>query len=243
MLTERAKSLIEPVTRAVAEMERVFAPVERFDPRTSRRVFRVAASDNLVLYVMPKLAAVLAHRAPWIDVRVTALPSDLAAALGRGDIDLKLGRAHPIPTSLEGKTLSREAFACVVRRGHPAHAKPTIAEYAALDHLMIAPTAAAGAEPRGAVDTILHERGLERRVRMTLPHFVVAPFVVASSDLALTAPARLIAPFQRSLALRRLTLPFALPSYELAQVWAVRSRDDAGHRWRRETIAGLFGSR
>jgi DNA-binding transcriptional LysR family regulator len=240
VLTERAKSLVEPVTDAVARLERVFGKVEPFDPATSRRVFRIAATDNLELYVLPKLAAILQKGAPCIDVRVCALPADWVTSLQRGDIDLKLGRQYAVPEALESQDLSYERFGCVVRSGHPARSKPTLHQYLALDHLLVAPTAPPGTEPSGVVDAALAKHGAQRRLRMTVPHFLVAPFVVASSDLALTAPARLLAPFIKLLRLRRLELPLKLGGYKLSQVWAARSRDDDGHQWLRASIAGLF---
>jgi hypothetical protein len=78
---------------------------------------------------------------------------------------------------------------------------------------------------------------------MTVPHFLVAPFVVAGSDLALTAPARLLTSFVKLLGLRRLELPIKLAGYTLTQVWAARARDDAGLRWLRHVIARTLGAR
>jgi len=221
----------------------VFAPPAAFDPETSRRTFRIAATDNLELYVLPRLAGILGARAPGIDVRVSALAGDWVGALQRGEIDLKLGRSYALPKALESEDLGDDAFACVVRRGHPARARPTLRAWAGFDHLVIAPTAAPGQEPSGAIDAALAERGLRRRVAMTVPHFLVAPFVVARSDLVLTAPARLVAPFLRSLALRRIALPLPLAGYRLGQVWAARSGRDPGHRWLRATIVTCFAPR
>jgi DNA-binding transcriptional LysR family regulator len=240
VLTERAKSLVEPVADAVTQLERVFTRTEPFNPKTSRRVFRIAATDNLELYVLPQLAATLQRSAPGIDVRVSALPSDWVVALQRGDIDLKLGRKYALPDTLASQDLSDEQFGCVVRRGHPARSKPSLEEYAALEHLVVAPSAGPAAEPSGHVDTILAKQGRRRRIRMSVPHFLVAPFIVASSTLALTAPARLLAPFIKSLGLRRLELPLKLPGYKLSQVWAARSNDDAAHQWLRGAIGGLL---
>ena len=237
VLTERARSLIEPTTAAVDRLERVFTRPERFDPATSRRVFRIAATDNLALYVLPALAATLQRSAPGIDVRVCALPEDWPTALLRGDIHLKLGRRSPVPEPLESQDLSVEPFGCVVRHGHPVRSRPTLAGYAALDHLLIAPTASVDVEPTGIVDAALARRGLTRRIAMSVPHFLVAPFIVAQSNLVLTAPERLLTPFVDSLRLRRLTLPLKLASYRLSQVWAGHSRDDEGHRWLRATVA------
>jgi DNA-binding transcriptional LysR family regulator len=237
VLTERAKALVEPVAEAVARLERVFARAEPFDPRISRRTFRIAATDNVELYVLPHLAATLQKSAPGIEVRVCALPENWVMALQRGDIDLKLGRKYPVPDALESQELSQEQFACAVRRGHPVRPKPSLREYAGLDHLLITPTAPPTAEPSGYIDDLLAKQGLRRRIVLTVPHFLVAPFIVANSDLVLTAPVRLLDPFVKLLRLRRLELPLKLAGYKLSQVWAARSRDDEAHRWLRSTIA------
>jgi DNA-binding transcriptional LysR family regulator len=239
VLTERAKRLIQPTTDAVAQLERVFTRGEPFDPRTSKRVFWIAATDNVELYLLPRLAARVQKTAPGIDLRVCSLPDAWIPQLERGDIDLKLGRKYALPAGLESQDLSDERFACVVRKGHRARKRLSVAQFAALDHLSIEPTATAAAEPFNQIDDRLRALGLRRRIRLTVPHFLVAPFVVASSDLVLTAPVRLLAPFVRRLALRELQLPLELRGYKLSQVWARRSHDDAAHRWLRAEIADI----
>jgi DNA-binding transcriptional LysR family regulator len=173
---------------------------------------------------------------------VSALAPDWPAALQRGEIDLKLGRKYPVSGPLESQELSEEQFACVVRRAHPAPARPNIDEYAALDHVVVTPAPVTGAEPAGHIDAVLAREGRRRRIVMTVPHFLVAPFVAASSDLALTAPARLLAPFITALHLRQLKLPIKLAGYRLSQVWAARSREDQGHRWLRTVVARALAS-
>jgi DNA-binding transcriptional LysR family regulator len=239
-LTDRAKHLVVPVMNAVAQLDRVFARLERFDPRTSQRSFRIAATDNLELYVLPGLSARLQQTAPNIDLRVSALSPDWTNALQRGDIDLKLGRKYATTGLLRSQDLTQESFACVARRGHPISKKPSLEEFAAWAHLLVSPTAPPAADPGGVVDVALARHGLRRRVAMTVPHFLVAPFVVASSDLLLTAPARSLAPFVKSLSLRRIELPIKVPSYRLSQVWATRMDEDDAHRWLRGEISRLL---
>jgi DNA-binding transcriptional LysR family regulator len=237
VLTERGKALVEPVAEAVARLERVFGRAEPFSPRTSRRTFRIASTDNVELYVLPRLAAVLQKSAPGVELRVCALPENWAMALQRGDIDLKLGRKYSVPGALESQDLSQEQFGCVVRHGHPAPTRPSLREYAEFDHLLVSPTAAPTADPLGYIDAALAKQGLRRRVVITVPHFLVAPFIVANSDLVLTAPLRLLEYFVKLLRLRRLEIPLKLGGYELSQVWAARSSDDEAHRWLRGAIA------
>jgi DNA-binding transcriptional LysR family regulator len=243
VLTGRAKTLLAPVTEAIACLERVFDPVEHFDPETSRRVFRIAASDNLELYLLPRLAGVLSSTAPGIELRVCPQSDGWMHALQRGDLDLELGCGPNLPSGLESQDLGDEPFACVVRHGHAAPAKPSLQAYAALDHMVVAPTGSASAEPCAEMNRALAKYGLRRRVKMTIPHFMVAPFVVASSELALEAPARLLDPFIKTLRLRRLELPAPLASNKLWQAWVARVHDDPAHRWLRANIARLFAER
>lgn len=240
VLTERARALVAPVSSAIAQLEGVFDNPPPFDPATSERTFRIAATDNLELYVLPRLAGVLAAQAPRIDLRITALPPDWARALQHGDIDLKLGRKSAVDASLESADLSEEQLASVVRGGHPVSARPTLAAFAALDHLVVTPSALPSMPAVGVIDAVLARHHLARRIAMTVPHFLVAPFVIAASEMVLTAPSRLVDPFMGVLGLRRLVLPVKLASYTLSQVWPRRCEDDPGHRWLRARIADVF---
>jgi DNA-binding transcriptional LysR family regulator len=242
VLTDRGKSLMEPVEEALAHLELVFERKETFEPKTSRRRFRIAATDNVELYVLPDLSTALREAAPGIDLRVFALPADWPTALERGDIDLKLGRKSTLPEALESQDILRERFACVVRAGHSVRGRPSVEEYAALDHLLVAPTALPGTEPTGLVDAHLAKRGLRRRVAMTVPHFLVAPFIIARSDLALTGPARLLSRFADQLGLRYVELPIELGGYVLTQVWAARASNDEAHRFVRSLLLRSAGA-
>ena len=235
-LTERAQALTPQVEAAVAQLERVFAPAEPFAPKTTTRQFNLAATDNLELYLMPKLAQVLAREAPSLTVRVHHLPSTWQEELSNGTFDLKLGRKYPIPARFYSEDLAVEEFTCVVRRSHPdIRQRLTIEHYARLSHIVVSPSGA-GQSP---VDELLAQLGLQRHIAMTVPHFLVAPFIVAQSDFVLTAPARLIAPLAKTLQLRTFRPPLALPSYTLSQTWAERTLADPGHRWLRRLISRL----
>jgi len=244
ILTERGRALIEPVRLAVAHVERVFAPVSGFDPSTSDRTFRIVATDNVEVFLLPRLMALLSTQAPRIDVRVHHLPFDWMRALTNGEVDLKLGRQYRIPESFRSEELFEEQFTCVVRHGHPLRSKrPTVRQFAELSHLDIVPTGSAAMETRGFVDEILAQQGLQRRVALTIPHFLVAPHVVASSNLALVVSKRVIRPYVKPLRLKELPLPLRLSGYRLTQVWAQRSDDDDGHRWLRSVLTKIARDR
>jgi DNA-binding transcriptional LysR family regulator len=238
VLTERARSLVEPVRLAIAHLDRVFTPQVAFDPSTSEREFRLVATDNIELYLLPRLMRLVAREAPRITLHVHHLPVDWMKGLTSGAADLKLGRKYPLPPAFQSEDLFEERFTCVVRRNHPLRSsRPTLAQFAALNFLDVVPSSSAGMDVRGFVDDVLAQQGLERRVALKVSHFLVAPHVVASSDLALIASERVIAPFVKPLGLRALRIPLTVAGYRLTQVWLTKSDDDAGHRWLRRAIA------
>lgn len=234
VLTELARSLIQPTDEAFIGLERVFLHRERFDPATSERVFKLATTDNIEFYLLPKLLGILAKEAPGIRLHVQPLSPDWIGQLQSGEVDLKLGRKYRLQPGLHSQDLLTERFTCVVAHEHPAAPRRlTLDEYAALRHLDIEPNPGAPAK----LDAQLARHGLTRRVALVIPHFMVAPFIVVASDLALTASERLLTPFISTLPLRALTLPVKLDSYTLTQVWAERAQADTGHRWLRDAVA------
>lgn len=239
-LTPKAKALLDPVALAVEHITRVFEPPPPFVAATSRRTFRIAATDNLALYVLPRLTKILAKEAPQIDIRFFHLSKDWQAALTRDEFDLKLGRKYLVGPPLQSEDLFRDHLVCVVREGNPVEGPLTLRRYAALSHILVAPQET----ERGFMDALLARHGLERRVALTVPHFLVALFAVAASNHALTIPARLVEIAATPLRLRTLTLPSRPPEYVLSQTWSARSADDAGHQWLRRTIRrAVQGSR
>src|SRR5262245_42134342 len=72
------------------------------------------------------------------------------------------------------------------------------------------PTAFTTLDSRGFVDEMLPQQGVQRRVALTVSHFLVAPHVIASSDLALVVSERVIEPYIKPLRLREMRLPLPL---------------------------------
>ncbi|WP_437668824.1 LysR family transcriptional regulator [Sorangium sp. So ce131] len=232
-LSARAVDLAPKAAEAVARLEQVFKPVERFDARSSRRTFRLAATDNLELLVLPPLARILAAEAPHINLRCRNIPADFDELLRRGELDAKLGRGGPVPDGCRSTLLAAEEIVCVMRRGHPASRKTlTAARYAACEHLMVSPHG----EDQSAIDHDLAERGLRRRVTLTVSHFLVAPFIVSGSDLLLTVSARVAEALARKLDLVVRPCPVGTKRYTLTLVWPGRAEDDDGHRWLRAAL-------
>lgn len=207
--TPRAQELLSRIGPALAQVEAALAEGRRFEPAGAQRLVRIYANDLAQLSLVAPLAARLRLRAPGVRLAVGAYRDALAQALAEGEVDLVLGMRRDLPT-LRQRSLVRDRFLCVVRRGHPCLSEPwTLAAYAALEHVMVA----FRAEARGSMDRLLTEAGLTRTVVLSVSSTLAALAAVASSDCVLTVASRAAAPFLGALSLVALTPPVEPPTF------------------------------
>ena len=88
----------------------------------------------------------------------------------------------------------------------------------------------------GLIDRILEETGRKRRVVLSLPDWLTAPFVVARSDLIATVPEGVVRAANVALGLQVLRCPVDIPRMSMSVVWHARTHDSAPHRWFREVL-------
>ncbi len=230
--TPRALALAEPVERAIRGLEGTFLARPSFEPGTARRRFVIAASDYAEIILLPGLLSRLAADAPGIDLVVRSIEGDAEDELRRGEIDLALS-LHRDGAALRSTRLFDDDFVCMMREGHPlAQGELDVARFVAARHALIAPRG----RPGGPVDQALAELGLARRVALSVPHFLVAPHVVARTDLVLTIARRIAETFAGILPLAIVESPLALPTFTIGMQWGERNDADPGHAWLRERL-------
>ncbi len=239
--TPRALALAPLVHRALDGIAGALRHPEAFDPTTARRSFLIGAGDYAELVLLPALVSRLAATAPGIDLFVRTVPDELATALARGDLDVVIAPARPRDASGPGmyqRHLFDEQFVCALRRDHPAaRRRLTLDRYCALDHLLIAPRGTAG----GFVDDALAALDRQRRVVLAVPHFLIVPHVIATTDLIVTLASRIATAFAGSHRLATLRPPpeLALTGFAIHLLWHERSHGDDAQRWFRDQIAAV----
>ena len=237
--TALALALVDPVRQLLQEMERLLASPQAFDPAVSQRRFSIAATDYMELLLLPELSRLIERAAPSVDVHVKRTDSAFPLTqLENGSLDLVLGFASVLepPAHLHCDHLFMDSMACIVRAHHPKiHHAPDLNDYLAAEHLLISRT---GSQV-GVIDAKLAEMGLERRIKLIVPHFLSAPLILAQTDMILSLPYRLAAEFQKLVALQILPVPLALPSYDLAMIWHPLWEKDPAHSWLREHITAI----
>lgn len=248
--TPRALALEVPLRRSLDGLGRALDGPMRFDPKTARRTFRLAAPDAFDLFALPRLLQALSATAPGLDVVVGALPSHgLQSVLETGELDAAIvvnttGRTRPEDEreGLVQRVLLRDQFVCLLRDGHPALDKTlTMARYAKLSHVVVSPAGRGSS----AIDLALAKHKLSRRIRARVPAFGTALSIAAQTDLAVSAPSAIAAGLPPSLPLRARPLPLKLARHAVRLVWHTRFSADPGHRFLREQLLAVgrsFGS-
>jgi DNA-binding transcriptional LysR family regulator len=235
--TPRAEALALPIRRALEEVRTALRASNRFDPKTARLFVRVGTSDYGELILLPRIVRRLERDAPGIDLRVAQYVESGPGLLAGGTLDLVVAPIRPGDEApgMFGVKLFDERFVCIVRRGHPlAKKKLTLARFAAASHALIAP----GGKGGSFVDESLARLGMSRHVTVTVPHFLVAPHLVAESDLILTVAERVANLLAAPLGLVVLTPPpeLRLEGFTISALWHERTHADPAHVW----VRGLF---
>jgi DNA-binding transcriptional LysR family regulator len=242
--TARALELAAPISQVLAGARSVLATAAPFDPRTSTREFTLGAPDGASSLFLPPLLERLQREAPGVNVRLRQL---LPPEAGRADssawepvfalldgrvIDLAIAPFGQVPPRFATQDLREEDFAIVSRRGHPFARSPGLREYCAASHLVVSLTG----DPRGFVDQALADRGLSRRVALTVPGFFMALAVVAETDLLAAVPRTFACAHARRAGLAVSEPPLPLRRFQVRVVVPAGALGDPGLAWLRSTL-------
>ena len=238
--TPRALEIAEPVRQALALLSRAVTETESFDPLTFKGTFRVAMMDHSAFVFVPQIVKRLSVLAPNATLEALPWRGDDASYRGlqAGDIDVSIsvGDFAHAPAGMYRRKLFADRFVCLVRKGHPiVNDKLDEKTYLTLSHVLVSPRG----ERRGIVDEALASRGLSRNIAAVVPHFMVVPFLIASSDLIVTISEYVARPLGSVLPLQFFDPPVEFSSGSWFQLWHERTHYDPAQRWFREQVLAI----
>jgi len=232
--TSVARRIAPALTDALLAVQGVLDEARRFDPAVDRRLFRVHMSDLGEMVFVPPMMRALRESAPGISLETRQIePAALPEALESGVVDLAIGHLPGLIGSFAHEHLFREEYVTMRRPPDPRATKQ--ARRAPPDYIAITshpPTLA-----------ILRESGLIDRVKLSIPHFMVVPAILAEVDYAVIVP-RTVARAFRRYGLNRITpLPIRERHFDVDLFWTRRQTTEPGHRWLRTLMIDLFRQR
>ena len=240
--TPRAEEIAEGLEELLPSLSTALNPPGDFDPEESEVLFKVASEDLIQHHFTAPLVQAIEQRASGAQLVIAPLPSqkDLSERLSH-DLDVAL-TTEPLETSsnIHNSFIASEPLSCVIRANHPnigSKSDLSIKDYGLLRHVLVSPSGQAS----DVVDTKLDDRGMRRRISLTLPNLLSVGDVISSSNLVATLPTR----FAQGLVAQRDDLAIIAPPSEISDasiymVWHERLNNDPSQVWLRSLISGLF---
>lgn len=235
--TPVAVALAHQIQPALQQIDQALMQEVTFEPAQSDRVFAVGMSDYTAFLLLPRLLQAIAAEAPKIAVQVRSGEREkLLKLLDTGEVDVLCGVFRDnVPWHCSQK-LFTERYVCVCREAHPHIGEEiSLQAYARAQHLLVSI-----AEDRvGRIDSLLKAQSLSRHVALSVPHILVAPFVLAQTDLISTLAERVAQDFVKLQALKILPLPLDLKGFTVSMKWHQSSNDHPDQIWLRSHIQAI----
>jgi DNA-binding transcriptional LysR family regulator len=193
--------------------------------------------DLVVETIMPSLLERVSAEAPHVRLDVMPWRNPLAMSEDvMRSLDIVICCVADALTGFHRQRLYTDTDVLAVRRGHAVGAG-----LQRMDRFLDAShVAVIGSDrPTDYIDAWLHDRGIERRIALTVPSYLQALRVAAQTDLVAFVPSRLVAALSGPLALQAIRPP-ADPGIDV-QVMAFprRAHADPASVWLRSLIVAI----
>ncbi len=237
--TPFADQLAESVSYALAMIHSGVNQRTTFEPATAKRAFTIGMTDIGEIYFLPALIERLRTEAPGVTLStVRNAAVNLRDELESGKVDVGIGLLPQLKAGFFQRRLFTQSYVCLMRRGHRLDKrKISLAEFSAAEHLVVI-SAGTG---HGKVDELLQRSGVERSVRLTVPHYVSVGHILRGSDLIATVPERLANRLIEPFGLAKVPHPAKLPDVAINVFWHAKYHRSPDNRWLRGVVFDLFG--
>lgn len=232
--TARARELDEAITKALFAIHRAIDQHLAFDPLTMRREFRVGVSDYTAMVFARGLVEGFGHQAPQSTLKVVhARAQEVPTLLRSSFLDCAiLGNVNFDDDDLLQRVVGRDKVLCAIWKGNPITTPLTLDAYVRARHLQISSD---GVSP-GVMDGLLAKRGLSRSVHATIPHYLVAPWVIKGTDLLTVLGDGVLLGLDERSEMTIVAPPIDVPDVEVTTTIHVRMASDPGTQWLLELV-------
>jgi DNA-binding transcriptional LysR family regulator len=208
-----------------------------FDPASSKRKFSIGMTDIGEIYFLPALMKKIRALAPSLSISTvrntaTHLKDDMEA----GHVDLAIGLLPQLKAGFFQQRLFNQHYVCMFRKGHPSSKRNfSAADFFAADHVAIVSEGTG----HGKVDDILDSGSPQRRVRLTVPHFMAVGHILQATDMVATVPERLAEKIAAPFELKYVNHPVKLPQIAINLFWHAKYHKDPASQWLRSLIFAM----
>ncbi|MEL7141179.1 MAG: LysR family transcriptional regulator [Cyanobacteria bacterium J06573_11] len=235
--TPKARSLSIQLQPALSQIQNALTTPETFDPASSEMTFAIGMSDYVEFTLLPLLLKHLQQVAPGVSLQIRS--GDRATQLSMldsGELDLICGLFPEKVDQHKQQKLFSEKFVAVCRIGHPdIKNKLSLKTFVKAHHLLVS----VKEDRKGRIDSLLAKKNLQRHIAVSVPHFLVAPGIVAQSDLITTMTERVARAFMQPYRLQLFPLPLSVKGFSVFMRWHSSNETVAAQQWLRSTIFAI----
>jgi DNA-binding transcriptional LysR family regulator len=232
--TPVAIALAQQIQPALNQIQTALSPPQLFDPLTSDRVFSIGMNDYVEFVLLPPLLEKLAITGPQVKIQVrSGNREQQLVMLDNDEIDLMCGLFPNTMSWHEQQLLFQEKFVCLCRQDHPSIGDTiSLDDYVNTDHLLVS----VQEDMIGRVDFLLAQQNLTRNIAVSIPHFLVAPSILARTNLVATLVERVAKEFAPILNLKILPCPLPLQGFSVFMRWHQSMSDRDANAWLRGVL-------
>jgi len=235
--TDRALALAPDIAEFVQFTQRTLVGRGAFDPATSERVINLSVSDAAELVLVPPLMDRLKVLAPGCRIRTVDALGREQETLQSGEVDLAMYGPIKSASYIRQQKLFDHVMVVLAHPDCRFDGEITLEQLLSLEHVGIAPTRS----DRASLESQLAKAGVNRRLALTTPHWLIIPYVVArDANWAAMLPRLVAEIFRDQFGLKILTPAFDLPKIEVIQYWHQRAEFDPFNIWFRTLVKETF---
>ncbi|MBQ4850361.1 LysR family transcriptional regulator [Pseudoalteromonas sp. MMG012] len=234
-----SENLAAKILPAMEILQLGLTPIEQFNPNADT-TYVIAVTDYTAWCMQPLLEHIQRYH-PNISIRLVSLEQRIPEEkLKSGKIDLACGFAHQAEPSqsISGVTWFADNYVTVMSTQHPLADQKSISldDFIAYQHVLIAPWN----EGRGVVDKALVKHRTIRKIALTTPYVLNAPYMLNNTSWLLTLPQHYARFVKKQLALKIYQPPVAVPNYNLKFYIHKTRLQDPKIMWFKNTLHTVF---
>jgi len=240
--TPVANNVIADVREALHQLQVCLVQSQQFEPKTSRKSFKVSLHGSLEAIFLPALMQRIKKDAPKVHLTSNrrVRRSELEIKLASGEFDLAIDTLLPVSENIKHTQIEYDELVVVARNDHPAiNHNLDLETYLASEHVLVSSRSSGP----GLEDFELDRLGFHRNVMLRCQHNFAASRVVASSDMLLTLPKTAAQIYGDMLDISIYPLPVDLPPIDIHLYWHVHVDIEPANKWlRNQMIAAAAGN-
>ena len=238
--TPYALELAKPVREVLLTIRSSITAKPVFDPTTSKRHFRLIASDYLISVLFSQVIQRIHQEAPGITFEMHPPGEQAVEMTLRGEVDLMFVPERYVIEGHPSQLLFEEEHVCVVWKGNTSVGDTLpLEQYMEMGHISVA---FGRSRQLSIEDWFMSQYGFKRRLEVITNDFNTLPQLLVGTHRVATMHRRLAELYARYLPLRIIPPPVKIPVMREIMQWHRSMDGDPMHRWLREKVHDFIQS-